>query len=67
MVTKEAVDISHPAVKELMNAGYSEAESIRAIEKCEEPEKAVEYLISTHSGISPADASSITAEENSSQ
>ena len=45
MITKEAIDSSHPAVKVLVDAGYGEAESIVAIEKWETPEKAVGYLI----------------------
>lgn len=45
MITKEAVDISHPVVQEVINAGFSEAESITAVEKCETPEDAIDYLI----------------------
>lgn len=45
MITKEAVDISHPAVQELIGAGFSEEESITAIEKWGTPEDAADYLI----------------------
>ena len=45
MITKVAVDSSHPSVQKLVNAGFSEAESITAIEKWETPEDAVGYLI----------------------
>ena len=45
MVTKEAVDISHPAVQELISAGFNEEESITAIEKWGTPEEAADYLI----------------------
>ena len=44
MITREAVDISHPAVQELIDAGFSEEESITAIEKWGTPEDAAEYL-----------------------
>ena len=65
MITKEAVDVSHPAVQELIDAGYSEEQSITAIEKWETPEVAVDYLIATqtkNSDLEPVVRSEIDGE-----
>lgn len=64
-----AVDISHPDVKELMLAGYSEAQSISAIEECGTLNKAIKYLISQTDGsqkVSETEASN-NAEDKSFQ
>ena len=45
MTTKEAVDASHTAVRELIEAGFGVTESITAIEKFGTPEEAIDYLI----------------------
>ena len=50
MIIKEAVDVSHPKVQELIAAGYSEKESILAFEACGTTEDAVEYLINMQNG-----------------
>ena len=47
MTIKEAVDASHPHVRQLISAGFGETESIRAIEKYETPEEANDYLTAT--------------------
>ena len=44
MTTKEAVDASHTAVRELIEAGFGVTESISAIEKFGTPEEAIDYL-----------------------
>lgn len=50
MTKRLAVDISHPAVKELMMAGYNEAQSILAIEECGTLNEGIKYLISQTGG-----------------
>lgn len=45
MTVKEAVDESHPAVQQLIKAGYKKEMSISAIEKYGSPENATEYLV----------------------
>ena len=50
MSIKEAVDVSHPGVQEVIGAGYSEEESIIAFEACGTTEDAVTYLINMQTG-----------------
>lgn len=45
MTEKEAVDESHPAVQELIEAGYGREMSISAIEKYGSAENATEHLV----------------------
>ena len=47
---KEAVDVSHPGVQEVIGAGFSEEESILAFEACGTTEDAVAYLINMRTG-----------------
>ena len=72
MTTKEAVDASHTAVRELIEAGFGETESISAIEKFGTPEEAIDYLIALRtqsftepilSSDGPEDATESFAEE----
>lgn len=62
-----AVDSSHPAVKELMLAGFTEAQSMSAIEECRTLKTAIQYLISQSGGSqmeSENEASKKTADES---
>lgn len=45
MTEKEAVDESHPAVQELIEAGYGIQMSVSAIEKYGSAENATEHLV----------------------
>ena len=50
MTIKEAVDVSHPGVQEVIGAGYTAEESILAFEACGTAEDAVEYLVNMKTG-----------------
>ena len=50
MTVKEAVDVAHPGVQEVISAGYTIEESILAFETCGTAEDAVEYLVNMKGG-----------------